>query len=106
MFPWLLQAGEIELVEAPTATPFSGPFAFSRVYQSGKWENSLKFTPTKRRLTTSHLPTLEPLLKPALSSYTINSSSLPLPSLTFFGLPPPSPNSARFCDTRIFSYYQ
>ena len=77
MFPWLLQAGEIELVEAPTATPFSGPFAFSRVYQSGKWENSLKFTPTKRRLTTSHLPTLEPLLKPALSSYTINSSSLP-----------------------------
>lgn len=28
IFPWLLQAGEIELVEGPTATPSSGPLAF------------------------------------------------------------------------------
>ena len=37
----------------------------------------LNNTPIKRRLTTSHLPILEPVLKPALPSYTIYSSSLP-----------------------------
>ena len=64
---------------------------FSRVYQSGKWENSLKFTPTKRRLSASHLPTLEPLLKPALSSYTINSNSLaPFHPWNFMGFLPPT----------------
>ena len=47
---------------------------------------------TKRRLSTSHIPILEPVWKPALPSYTIYSDSLPprtLPSLTIYG-PPPS----------------
>ena len=54
-----------------------------------------KFTPTKRRLTTSHLPILEPVLKRAIPSYKIYSN------LTFYGLFPLS--FSRFCDTRIFS---
>ena len=47
---------------------------------------------TKRRLSTSHIPILEPVWKPALPSYTIYSDSLhprTLPSLTIYG-PPPS----------------
>ena len=48
----------------------------------------MKFTPTKRRLPTSHIPILEPVWKIALPSYTIYSNSLPLPSLTFYGPPP------------------
>ena len=36
-----------------------------------------KFTPTKRRLSACHLPILEPMLKPALPSYTIYSISFP-----------------------------
>ena len=61
-----------------------------------------KSTPTKRRLTTSHLPIiLEPVLKRALPSYTIYSNFPSLPSLTFYGLFPLS--FSRFCDTRIFS---
>ena len=55
-----------------------------------------------RRLSISLLSILQPLLKPALPSYTIFFISLPPslpPSLTFYGPPPPS--SARFCDTRI-----
>ena len=48
----------------------------------------MKFTPTKRRLTTSHILILEPVWKLALPSYTIYSNSLPLPSLTFYGPPP------------------
>ena len=43
-------------------------------------EHWFKFTPAKRRLTTSHLPVLEPVLKRALPSYTICSNSLPLPT--------------------------
>ena len=49
----------------------------------------MKFTPTKRRLTTSHLPILEPGLNLALPSYPIYSNSLPLPSLIFYGPSPP-----------------
>ena len=56
-----------------------------------------------RRLSISLLSILQPLLKPALPSYTIFFISLPPPppppSLTFYGPPPPS--SARFCNTRI-----
>ena len=39
--------------------------------------------------------------KLALPSYTIYSNSLPFPSLTFYGPPPPS--FSRFCDTHISS---
>ena len=60
-----------------------------------------KFTPTKRRLTTSHLQILEPVLKRAIPSYKIYSNFPSLPSLTFYGLSPLS--FSRFCDTRIFS---
>ena len=37
----------------------------------------LTYTPTKRRLTKSHFPILEPVMKLTLPSYTIYSSSLP-----------------------------
>ena len=54
----------------------------------------------KKRFTTSHLPTLTPVLKPTRPSDTIYSTFLPLPSLTFYG---PPPNFQRSCDTRISS---
>ena len=54
----------------------------------------MKFTPTKRRLTTSHLPILQPVLKLALPSYPIYSNSLPLPSVTFYARPRVSRGSA------------
>ena len=47
-----------------------------------------KSTSTKRRLSTSHIPILEPVLEPALPSYIIYSNSLPPSSLTFYGIPP------------------
>ena len=40
--------------------------------------------------------------KLALPSYTIYFNSLPFPSLTFYG-PPPPPSFSRFCDTHISS---
>ena len=53
-----------------------------------------------RRLSISLLSILQPLLKPALPSYTVFFiSPPPPPSLTSYVPPPPS--SARFCDTRI-----
>ena len=64
-------------------------------------EDCVKFTPTKRRLTTSHLPILEPVLKPALPSYAIYSPILsPLLPWHFMSLA----QSFMSCDTRISSY--
>ena len=53
------------------------------------------FLRTKRRLSTSHLPILEPMLRPALLNHTIYSISLP-PSHPrhFMGLPRASRGSA------------
>ena len=58
----------------------------------------MKFTPTKRRLSTSHLPIFEPVLKPTLPSNTIYSISLP-PSHPSHLLA----STERFCETRISS---
>ena len=41
--------------------------------------------------------------KLAFPRYTIYSNSLPIPSLTFYGPPPPLPSFSRFCDTHISS---
>ena len=65
------------------------PFTSQKILFNKRALHGLKFTPTKRRFIfiTSHLPILEPVLKLALPSYTIYSSSLPLASLTFYGPP-------------------
>ena len=66
-----------------------------------------KFTPTKRRLTTSPLPISEPVLKLALPSHTIYSNSLPFHPWHFLGLSPsppipsPLPRIPKFSDTCI-----
>ena len=49
----------------------------------------------KSLLSTSHVPILEPVMKPTYPSYTIYSNSLPLPSLTSHG-PPPSREFLRY----------
>ena len=62
-----------------------------------------KSTPTKRRLITSHLPILEPVLKPAPPSPVIQFNLLPrllIPHILWT-----SPKLPRFCDTRFSSFY-
>ena len=54
-----------------------------------------KFTPTKRRLSTSHIPVLEPVLKPALLSCTNYSDSL-LPSINDILWASPHPELREF----------
>ena len=61
------------------------------------------FTPSKRRLTTSHLPILEPVLKTTIPSYTIYSNSLS-PSIPDILCASPW-SFARFCDTCISSIW-
>ena len=52
------------------------------------------------RALASHLPIIEPALKPALHSYAIYSNSLPFHPWHFMGIPL---DFTRFCDTRISS---
>ena len=97
------EQGTYETLATPSLTTTT-PFKSQKILFN-KRALGFKFTPTKKAISyISHLPILEPVLKPALPSYPIYSNSLPLPSLTFYGPPPPPPPSfARFCDTRISS---
>ena len=61
-------------------------------------EHRFKFTPTKKRLTTSHLQVSEPVLKPPKLHNLLQFT--PFHPWHFIGLPP---SFARFCDTRISS---
>ena len=91
---WTRDLRNIGYPSLKTPTPFK-----SQKILFNKRALDFKFTPTKRRLTTSHLPILEPVLKPALPSYPIYSNSLPLPSLTFYG---PSPRASRGSAIQVF----
>ena len=78
------------------------PFKSQKILFNDK-STGFKFTPTKRRLTTSHLPILEPVLKTTIPSYTIYSNSLS-PSIPDILCASPW-SFARFCDTCISSIW-
>ena len=62
---WTREQWNIGYPSLATPTPFKSQSA------------GFKFILIKRRLTTSHIPTLDPVLKPALPTYTIYSNSPP-----------------------------
>ena len=66
-------------------------------------EHWVQIYSNKRKLSTSHSPILEPVLKPARQATQFTPILPPFHPWHFMGLAPPPPNFASFCVTRISS---